>query len=88
MGTVPTRDRIKSIPVAAHFARILVRIYALEGRSDGAVKWLRVSVSEGFPNYPAFQRDLSFDGIRKDPIFVQFMNELKARWEKYRRDIG
>ncbi|MBS1809260.1 MAG: protein kinase [Acidobacteria bacterium] len=79
-------DRIN--PGRRHFARILARIYALEGRSDEAVKWLRVSAREGFPNYPAFQRDLYFDGIRNHPAFVQFMNELKTRWEHYRREIG
>lgn len=75
-------------PGRRHFARILARIYALEGRSEEAVKWLRVSVGEGLPNYPAFERDRYFDGIRHEPAFVQFMTELKARWDKYRRDIG
>ncbi len=79
-------DRIH--PGRRHFARILARIYALEGRSEEAVKWLRVSAREGFPNYPAFQRDMYFDGIRNDPAFVQFMAELKTRWENYRREIG
>lgn len=74
-------------PGRRHFARILARIYALEGRSEEAIKWLRVSAREGFPNYPAFQRDLYFDGIRNHPAFVQFMAELKARWENYRREF-
>jgi eukaryotic-like serine/threonine-protein kinase len=77
----------KTNPGRRHFARILARIYALEGRSKEAVKWLRVSASEGFPNYPAFQHDLYFDGIRNDPAFEQFMTELKPRWDMYRRAI-
>jgi len=39
------------------------------------------------PNYPMFARDPFLDRIRKDPEFIQFMNELKIKWEGYQREF-
>jgi len=66
----------------------LARIYALGGKSEEAVKWLRVTVKEGFPCYPLFARDSMLDRIRKEPAFIQFMAEMTERWEAYRREFG
>lgn len=66
----------------------IARIYPLGGKSEEAVKWLRVTVQEGFPCYPLFARDSMLDLIRKDPAFLQFMAEMKARWEGYQREFG
>lgn len=63
-------------------------IYALAGKSDEAVKWLRETAATGFPNYPLFERDPYLDRIRKAPEFVQFMADEKAQWEKYRQEFG
>ena len=66
----------------------IARIYALGGKSEEALKWLRVTVKEGFPCYPLFARDSFLDPIRKDPAFIQFMAEMKTRWEGYQREFG
>lgn len=66
----------------------IARIYALDGKSEEALKWLRVTVAEGFPHYPLFKRDTFLDGIRNDPAFKQFMSEMKMRWEGYQREFG
>jgi hypothetical protein len=71
-----------------HVTYDLARIYALGGKSEEAVKWLRVTVQEGFPCYPLFARDSMLDPIRKDPAFLQFMAEMKTRWEGYQRQFG
>jgi DNA-binding winged helix-turn-helix (wHTH) protein/TolB-like protein len=71
-----------------HLTYIVARIYALGGLSEPAVKWLRVTVDEGFPCYPLFQRDSFLDGIRKDSAFVQFLAEMKTRWEYYQRELA
>ncbi|HEU0049511.1 MAG TPA: hypothetical protein VFQ43_18130, partial [Nitrososphaera sp.] len=63
-------------------------IYALAGKSDEAVKWLKETAATGFPNYPLFARDPFLDRIRQAPEFVQFMAEQKAQWEKYRQEFG
>jgi len=66
----------------------IARIYALGSKSEEALKWLRVTVKEGFPCYPLFARDTFLDPIRKDPAFLQFMAEMKARWEGCQREFG
>jgi eukaryotic-like serine/threonine-protein kinase len=71
-----------------HGTYMIARIYALGGKSEEALKWLRVTVKEGFPCYPLFARDSFLDPIRKDPAFVQFMAEMKTRWEGYQRELG
>ncbi len=66
----------------------LARVYALGDKSKEAVKWLRVTVKEGFPCYPLFARDPFLDTIRKDRAFIQFMAEVKTLWEGYQREFG
>jgi DNA-binding winged helix-turn-helix (wHTH) protein/TolB-like protein/Tfp pilus assembly protein PilF len=71
-----------------HYTYIVARIYALDGKSEEAMKWLRVTVKEGFPCYPLFQRDPFLDPIRKDPEFTKFLAEMKERWEGFKREFG
>jgi DNA-binding winged helix-turn-helix (wHTH) protein/TolB-like protein len=66
----------------------IARIYALGGKSQQALKWLRTTVAEGFPHYPLFARDTFLDPIRDDPSFKQFLEEMKQRWEGYVREFG
>jgi DNA-binding winged helix-turn-helix (wHTH) protein/TolB-like protein len=66
----------------------IARIYALGGKSHEALKWLHVTVKEGFPCYPLFARDPFLNRIRQDPAFKQFLEEMKIRWEGYQRDFG
>ncbi len=71
-----------------HFTYSFARIYALGGKSDEALKWLQVTVQEGFPCFPLFERDSFLDPIRKDPDFIRFMAEMRTRWESYQRQFG
>jgi hypothetical protein len=63
-------------------------IYALAGKSDEAIKWLRETAATGFPNYPLFERDPYLDRIRPTPEFIRFMAGQKAEWEARRREFG
>ncbi len=63
-------------------------IYALAGKSEEAVKWLKETAATGFPNYPLFERDRFLDRIRQTPDFIQFMADEKAQWEKNRQEFG
>jgi DNA-binding winged helix-turn-helix (wHTH) protein/TolB-like protein/Tfp pilus assembly protein PilF len=65
----------------------IARIYALGGKSQQALKWLRTTVAEGFPHYPLFARDTFLDPIRDDPSFKQFLADMKQRWEGYVREF-
>ena len=66
----------------------IARIYGMGGKSEAAVKWLRVTAKEGFPCYPLFARDPFLDRIRSDSAFAQFMTEMKTRWENYRSEFA
>jgi tetratricopeptide (TPR) repeat protein len=63
-------------------------IYALGGKSDEAVSWLKETAATGFPNYPLFARDPYLDHIRKSPQFVQFISEQKAQWERRQQEFS
>jgi DNA-binding winged helix-turn-helix (wHTH) protein/TolB-like protein len=65
----------------------IARIYALGGKTQEALKWLRTTVDAGFPHYPLFARDKFLDPIRQDPAFQRFMEEMKQRWEGYLREF-
>jgi eukaryotic-like serine/threonine-protein kinase len=63
-------------------SRIVAEGYALLGRSDDALRWLRASIDRGFINYPhTMDHDRFLDNIRKDPRFAALMSEVKPRWE-------
>ena len=74
-------------PYYHHTAYVVACIYAAEANSAEAVKWLREAVATGFRVYPLFERDALLDKIRKAPEFVQFMTELKATVDGYRREF-
>ena len=70
-----------------HVTYNIASVYALAGKAEEAVRWMRTTAETGFPNHPSFARDPHFDRIRADPAFVRFMAELQSRWEGYRREI-
>lgn len=63
-------------------------LYALGGKSDEAVKWLRETATKGFPSYTLFERDPYLNRIRQAPEFIRFMEELKAHHERRRREFS
>ena len=81
-------EKVRRDKAYHHYTHNNARIYALDGKSADALKWLRVTVAEGFPCYTLFARDPFLDPIRKDPAFLQFMTEMKTRWEGYQREFG
>jgi serine/threonine-protein kinase len=75
-------------PIYHHDTYTIACIYALEGKSVEAVKWLREAAAMGFPNYYLFERHAYLNRIRQAPEFIQFMAEMKAQNERYRREFG
>jgi len=67
-----------------HVTYDIACVYALMGRSDEALKWLRETEQTGFPDYPLFKRDRFLDPIRKSPEFIEFMEQMRIRSEQYR----
>ena len=79
---------IRDSPYYHHDAYDTACIYALEGKSVEAVKWLREAVATGYSVYHLFERDAYLNRIRQAPEFIQFMAEMKAQNERYRREFA
>src|SRR5215471_6528949 len=75
-------------PLYHHAAYDIACIYALEGKSAEAVKWLREAAVTGFHLYPRYVRDEYLDRIRRSPEFIQFLAEMKAENERYRHEFS
>jgi serine/threonine protein kinase/tetratricopeptide (TPR) repeat protein len=75
-------------PLYHHAAYDIACIYALEGKSADAVKWLKESAVSGYHLYPRYTRDTFLDRIRQSPEFIQFLAEMKAENDRYRREFG
>jgi DNA-binding winged helix-turn-helix (wHTH) protein/TolB-like protein/Flp pilus assembly protein TadD len=63
-------------------------VYALLGERENALAWLRRAVELGNHNYPWFERDKNYDKFRNDPDYRNVMDEVRRRWEQYRKDFG
>jgi DNA-binding winged helix-turn-helix (wHTH) protein/TolB-like protein len=66
----------------------LAGVYALQGKAREAVAILRRTAELGLPSYPLVERNPSLDRIRKDPEFLRFAEESKARWLSYQREFA
>jgi hypothetical protein len=51
----------------------IARNYALRGKSEEAVKWLLVTVKEGFPCYPLFARDSFLDRCFRHQLLARLV---------------
>ena len=60
---------------------------AMDGNSGEAVKWLRESAATGLHLYPRYTRDALLNRIRQSPEFIQFLAEMRAENERYRREF-
>lgn len=81
------RHEVKE-PYYHHDAFAIAAIYAINGKSGDAVRWLREAVATGFIPYPMFERSRLLDHIRSAPDFKQFMSEAKATVDGYRREFA
>ena len=66
-----------------HAAYNIASAYAILGRPGPAVIWLRRAADDGWPCYPYFVSDPNLAPIKRDPGYLTFMRELKARWHRY-----
>jgi tetratricopeptide (TPR) repeat protein len=66
-----------------HTAYNIASAYALLGKPDEALQWLRAAADDGFPCYPLFAQDANLDSLRTDPRFVAFLAEMKERLQRY-----
>jgi adenylate cyclase len=53
-------------------------------REQDAVRWLSRAAELGFINWPVLQEiDVFLDPIRGKPIFEEFLEDLRVRWEEF-----
>ncbi len=68
-----------------HTAFTIARAFALAGRVTDAIAWLQRAADDGYPCYPVFVNESSFNPIRSDSRFAAFMTAQQARWEEFKK---
>lgn len=58
--------------------------YALMGKNQLAMKWLRNTAGGRFQCYPLFEKDPNLNNLRNDPDFAAFMQQMRLQWEHYK----
>jgi tetratricopeptide (TPR) repeat protein len=66
-----------------YLASFLAEGYALIGRRDDALRWLRGAVQQGFINHPFLLRDPFLESLRGDAEFQALMQQVERRWEAF-----
>jgi len=82
LGMHPVKD-----PTYHHAAYDIACIYALQGKSAEAVRWLRESAVNGYHLYPRYTRDPRLNRIQQSPEFIQFLAEMKGENDRYRKEF-
>ena len=67
-----------------HASYTIGAAYALMNRRVDALRWLRAAADDGFPCYPLYASDPTLNSLRTDPNFIQFMADMKRRWQHYK----
>jgi Serine/threonine protein kinase len=70
-----------------HTAFNIAVAYALMGKPDKSVQWLKTAADDGLPCYPLFDTDPSLNSIRTDEQFIAFMAKLKQQWERFQAEF-
>jgi TolB-like protein len=73
---------------AAHWVEYLALMladgYALAGRRDDAIRWLREAVDRGLINSPLLAtRDLFLESLRGDAEYQELMQQVYRRWQAF-----
>ena len=68
-----------------HTAFTIGRAFAIAGRADTAVEWLRNAADDGYPCFPVFENDRALDRVRAAPVFQTFLAQQRDRWEQFRK---
>ena len=66
-----------------HSAYNIASAYALLGRAERAVHWLRIAAETGWPCYPYFANDPNLEKLHGDDAYEKLMQQLKAQWQTY-----
>ena len=67
-----------------HTTYAIASAFALMHENEQALKWLKYTADNGFPNLTWFERDPALDKLRKDSRFIEFLETLRPRFERLR----
>jgi TolB-like protein/Tfp pilus assembly protein PilF len=67
-----------------HTTYVIASTYVLMDEPDLAMKWLAYTAENGYPNLTWFERDPNLDKLRKDPRFIEFLEKLRPRFERFK----
>lgn len=70
-----------------HVAYAVASAYALLGKREEALQYLRMAADDGFPCYPLFEHDTNLDRLRNDLRFRAFLTEQKKQWEHFSKHL-
>ena len=73
----------KSAHWVEYLAWMLADGYALIGRRDEALRWLKEAVNRGFINYPFLTGDAFLASIRGDAEYQALMQQVHQRWQAF-----
>ena len=62
-------------------------VYALLGEQQQALDWLKRTAELGDVNYPWFERDKNYDGLRSDAQYQTIMDGIRERWQAYKQEF-
>ena len=66
------------------FPRFLAEGFALAGKRELAIQWLRLAVDRGFVNYPFLaHHDPAFLSLRGDSAFDTLLETTRHRWDQF-----
>ena len=81
-----TPELLQAAALVDHNARSLAEGFALLGRTDDALRWIRIAVGRSIVSYPFLAtHDTLLERIRPDARFHQLLGEVKPRWENLTR---
>jgi hypothetical protein len=67
-----------------HTTHMIASAWALMDEPELAMKWLNYTAENGYPNLTWFERDPNLDKLRKDPRFIEFLEKLRPRFERFK----
>ena len=81
------RDK-RQFTYSHHAAQAVAAAYAILGKTESALTWLRRASETGFPNYPVFRDDLHLTALRDVPEFRRFLTALKQQWAGFAQEFA
>ena len=65
-----------------HTTYAIASAYALMHENEQALKWLKYTADNGFPNLTWFERDPALASLRKGPEFIKLIDGMRPRFER------